>query len=640
VSNGKIVTVAVLAVLMTSVAAATVGFTQTSGIPDSFAAGDTVEINATVKQDVDRSVPLLFHLNVTNDNYAVPTSVFAFNVTNGNGQQVGTCAIGKIFGRNLCGIQAAAVQQGTYDATFEVTAPVTLQPGDYNMEIDMMSVKGAIWLQELLAFWNNPEEIRWNETSTVSTDNVEVRLTPSEEAATKDVWVNLAKLNDREDVVPAHPDDKKLVRGAQVLVMEDIAERSGVNEINRTDIFGNSTSKKKPTGGSGIDISLVIDTSSSMGWGDYPMDDAKKGAKSFVDTIDTQRGDRVAIVNFDSNAFTAQPLTANKTAARSAIDDMYPSGGTDHNDAVYEGISSLEDGTSSKQVIVMLGDGCSPTTSEGPGEAARNAGIEIHTIMYGSGACPEDFEPLHEGDAECTANATENKDGDNCWYAETENVLEVFDTVQQQIDKTYLRDTFEDSLFGGDTGQVEANGTITVEMGSAAAGLDRNTMALYRYNGSVFNASTAHDWVKVKDWQGGNTITADVDRFSMFAVFADPQPPQPVTQTGTPTGGIFAKPNATDNETVNETETPEPPTGGTGTSGGDSDADDENETAPSGGNQDSQTPGQQDDSGGDDDSDTPTGLIGGASGTIVDLFNRFIETVIKALSSVVSWASP
>lgn len=177
-----------------------------------------------------------------------------------------------------------------------------------------------------------------------------------------------------------------------------------------------------------IDTALVIDESGSMGG---VMEDAKDGAKSYVDSTLTSEGDENAVVEFESSASTIQSLTSSKSAAKDAIDTINDGGGTDLPAGVSEGHDALQSGSNDLQVMIVLADG----GGGDPGyeaDQARDDGIEVHGIMYGSGASTSEFESMTDS-SQCTTDSSENDDGDNCWYAETGTIDKVYSSIQEDI---------------------------------------------------------------------------------------------------------------------------------------------------------------------------------------------------------------
>lgn len=179
-----------------------------------------------------------------------------------------------------------------------------------------------------------------------------------------------------------------------------------------------------------IDTAIVIDESGSMGG---QMGSAKSGARDYVDQTNTAEGDENAVVEFASSASTLQSLTGSKSSAKNAINSIYAGGGTDLPAGVSEGHNALSGGSNPIQVMIVLADG----GGGDPGaqaDAARADGIEVHGIMYGSGASTSEFESMTDA-SDCSKNSNENTDGDNCWYANTNSINFVYEAIQEQVDQ-------------------------------------------------------------------------------------------------------------------------------------------------------------------------------------------------------------
>lgn len=179
-----------------------------------------------------------------------------------------------------------------------------------------------------------------------------------------------------------------------------------------------------------IDTALSIDESGSMGG---VMADAKDGAKQYVDNTNTAQGDKNAVISFESSAYTKQSLTSSKSDAKDAIDSISDGGGTDLPSGVSEAHDELNTGSNEVQVMIVLADGGGgdPGTEA---DAARSDGIKVHGIMYGSGASTSEFESLTDA-SDCSTDSSENGDGDNCWYAESGTIDDVYQAIQQQVEE-------------------------------------------------------------------------------------------------------------------------------------------------------------------------------------------------------------
>ena len=139
------------------------------------------------------------------------------------------------------------------------------------------------------------------------------------------------------------------------------------------------------TGGGGpttpVDVVLALDSSGSMQWND-PSGARKVAASAFVDAL--LDGDRVAVVDFDSQAVLRQPLTSDFTAARNAIQQIDSSGGTNLSAAMMSSLDELDRaGRDSQRIIVLLTDGVG-TYSSLLTQRASASGVTVYTVGLGA----------------------------------------------------------------------------------------------------------------------------------------------------------------------------------------------------------------------------------------------------------------
>lgn len=139
------------------------------------------------------------------------------------------------------------------------------------------------------------------------------------------------------------------------------------------------------TGGAGLDLALVIDTSGSMGWApNYTLNNyAKPAAKSLVAAL-PQSTSSVAVVGFASSGYTSiglTPLVPNKPSVDSAIDGLSDGGGTNIGAGVSQGTSALlADHTTGRQMMqVVLSDGEGSYSGQAT-TAYNDHGIVTHTV--------------------------------------------------------------------------------------------------------------------------------------------------------------------------------------------------------------------------------------------------------------------
>ncbi|MFO7793387.1 MAG: vWA domain-containing protein [Candidatus Nanohaloarchaea archaeon] len=204
-----------------------------------------------------------------------------------------------------------------------------------------------------------------------------------------------------------------------------------------------------------IDTVFAIDESGSMS---EDLGDAQDAAKDYIDNTRTAEGDENAVISFDTGSDLKQSLTSSKYDAKEAVDEISDGGGTDIVPAIEDANDELNSGGNDIEVMLVLGDGDSDTDTEDTADDARDDGIEVHGIMYGSGADAGEFERL-SGASQCTKNSDENNDGDNCWYAETGTIDSVYNSILQDVstetDAT-LRMRLNDDAYSDDISKFES----------------------------------------------------------------------------------------------------------------------------------------------------------------------------------------
>lgn len=142
-----------------------------------------------------------------------------------------------------------------------------------------------------------------------------------------------------------------------------------------------------PSASAGADIVLAIDRSYSM-QADGKITATIAAALDFVNAIDLSE-DRVAVLAFNNKATLAQPLTADRAAARRAIEGLSPLGGTNIAAALQLAADELGGANGRRdadRVIVLLTDGKDddPVALLAAADRAKTAlGARIFTIGFG-----------------------------------------------------------------------------------------------------------------------------------------------------------------------------------------------------------------------------------------------------------------
>ncbi len=130
---------------------------------------------------------------------------------------------------------------------------------------------------------------------------------------------------------------------------------------------------------------LVIDHSGSMSFGGK-MDGARQAAATFVNLM--RPGDKTALVQFDTEIDTLQPLTEDKNALLTAIQKITPRGNTELYDALAQAGKYLE-ASSGRRAIIVVTDGmdnASKINRETLLQQVGAGGYSIYTIGLGNRA--------------------------------------------------------------------------------------------------------------------------------------------------------------------------------------------------------------------------------------------------------------
>ena len=132
-----------------------------------------------------------------------------------------------------------------------------------------------------------------------------------------------------------------------------------------------------------VNTLLVIDHSGSMARSDK-MAGAKQAATNFVNLM---RGeDKTALIQFDTEIETLQPLTNDKNALLAAVQKIAPRGNTALYDALAQGGKYFESTTGRKAIIVVTDgmDNASKANRDAAVKQAEQGGYSIYTIGLGN----------------------------------------------------------------------------------------------------------------------------------------------------------------------------------------------------------------------------------------------------------------
>lgn len=130
---------------------------------------------------------------------------------------------------------------------------------------------------------------------------------------------------------------------------------------------------------------LVLDVSGSMGH-DGKLGAAQQAARSYIDEM--RPGDRVGVLSFNTQVHLAQPITSDRGALRSAIDDLTAIDDTALYDAVDRAVEIVE-AVQGRKAVIVLSDGMdnrSTTTATQVLDHVARAELSVSTIGFGDAA--------------------------------------------------------------------------------------------------------------------------------------------------------------------------------------------------------------------------------------------------------------
>jgi len=147
-----------------------------------------------------------------------------------------------------------------------------------------------------------------------------------------------------------------------------------------------------PTSVLGIDIVIAFDLSTSMRAADFQPEDRIHVAREVLkDFIGRRRTDRIGLVVFALDAYTACPLTLDHALLRGLVDGLRAGAiedGTAIGNALATAVNRLRDSDAQSKTVVLITDGDNNAGQVSPLEAARLAqalGIRVFPILVGKG---------------------------------------------------------------------------------------------------------------------------------------------------------------------------------------------------------------------------------------------------------------
>jgi Ca-activated chloride channel homolog len=151
-----------------------------------------------------------------------------------------------------------------------------------------------------------------------------------------------------------------------------------------------SRSSWKETKTEGIDIMLALDISYSMLAKDFKPNRLEVAKEIAIDFINERPNDRIGLVIFSGEAFTACPLTTDHVILNSMLSETQPGqleSGTAIGSGLATAVARIKESKAKSRVVILLTDGVSNAGEIAPitaGEIAKTFGIRTYTIGIGS----------------------------------------------------------------------------------------------------------------------------------------------------------------------------------------------------------------------------------------------------------------
>lgn len=205
------------------------------------------------------------------------------------------------------------------------------------------------------------------------------------------------------------------------------------------------------------DIMICLDASRSMLTVDFKPDNRFEVARSVIrEFIDGRKYDRIGLVLFAEYAITQCPLTTDKSALKSIIDNIQVGTISPDQTAIGVGIATsinrLKDSIAKSKIIILLTDGANNAGSIDPLTAAKTAtafGIKIYTIGAGTpegGMMPVDdpllgrrMVPVKSDLDEDSLLRVASETGGKYFRAKTEGSLKTIFGEIDQLEKTDIK---------------------------------------------------------------------------------------------------------------------------------------------------------------------------------------------------------
>ncbi len=208
----------------------------------------------------------------------------------------------------------------------------------------------------------------------------------------------------------------------------------------------------------GVDIVLVLDTSTSMRAEDFSPNRFEAARDVAAEFIDSRTSDRVGLVVFAAKAYTQTPLTLDYNFLLRMLDEVgvgVIEDGTAIGTAIAMGVNRLKDSAAESKVLILLTDGqnnrgeIDPVTAS---EVAQTMDVRIYSIGVGThGEAPFPFDDPFGGQRrqmipveidEDMLSSVAEKTGGRYFRATNKETLQSIYAEIGELEKTEIEERF------------------------------------------------------------------------------------------------------------------------------------------------------------------------------------------------------
>lgn len=203
-------------------------------------------------------------------------------------------------------------------------------------------------------------------TASAQGETPQLRITQVDNSKFPNVTVYISSTNSAGEPVGVDPSQIQIYENGQLMQLADV--QGGGEAVGQQSIP--------------VTTMLVMDISGSMDKNNK-LAAAKDAAKSYVDQM--RSGDQAGLITYDTQVYTVQSITADKTALTNAIAGLKTGSDTAMYNALVQAEKALE-GVSGRKAIIVLTDGLDNRSQSKPEDVINGigqSGLTISAVGFG-----------------------------------------------------------------------------------------------------------------------------------------------------------------------------------------------------------------------------------------------------------------